>query len=237
MKRVRKSVVLNESLKEKLVKKGIREERLEVIPNGVNVEDFNVNEEEIDRVKKKYGLEGIVIMFAGTVTPRKGVFELMKAAGILNCRNALFLIVGNLDLDKEYSQKVMEYAKRKGINAKFTGFVPYEDLKALYSACDIFVLPSFEEGDPIALKEALTSGKPLIGSKIGGILMQIRDGWNGFLVEPANKEQLTEKIKYLIDHPRERTRMGKNSRKLSEKFDWKKIVERYLEVYEGLQNE
>jgi glycosyltransferase involved in cell wall biosynthesis len=235
MKRVRKSVVLNGPLKEKLVKKGIPEERLEVIPNGVNVEDFDVSEEEVERVKKKYGLERIVVMFAGTITPRKGVFELMKAAEILNRKDVLFLVVGNLDLDKEYSQKVIEYAKSKGINAKFTGFVPYEDLKALYSACDIFVLPSFEEGDPIALKEALASGKPLIGSKVGGVLMQIRDGWNGFLVEPGNEKQLAGKIKYLIDNQEERRKMGENSRELArEEFDWEKIAENYLKIYEDI---
>jgi glycosyltransferase involved in cell wall biosynthesis len=235
MKRVRKSVVLNGPLKEKLVKKGIPEERLEVIPNGVNVEDFNVSEGEIERVKKKYGLNGIVIMFAGTVTPRKGVFELIRATEILNRKDTLFLIVGNLDLDREYSQKVMEYAKSKGINAKFTGFVPYEDLKALYSACDIFVLPSFEEGDPIALKEALASGKPLIGSKVGGVPMQIRDGWNGFLVEPGNEKQLAGKIKYLIDNQEERRKMGENSRELArEEFDWEKIAEKYLKIYEDI---
>jgi glycosyltransferase involved in cell wall biosynthesis len=47
----------------------------------------------------------------------------------------------------------MEYARIKGINAKFTDFVPYEELKALYSVCDVFVLPSFEEGDPIVFRE------------------------------------------------------------------------------------
>jgi glycosyltransferase involved in cell wall biosynthesis len=233
MKRVRKSVVLNEPLKEKLVKKGIPEEKLEVIPNGVNVEDFNVSEEGIERMKKKYGLEGIVVMFAGTVTPRKGVFELMKAADILNRKDALFLIVGNLNLDREYAQRVMKYARSKGINAKFTGFVPYEDLKALYSACDIFVLPSFEEGDPIALKEALASGKPLIGSKVGGVPMQIRDGWNGFLVEPGNEKQLADRIECLVKNEEERERMGRNSGKLAEEeFDWRKITEKYLKVYE-----
>ena len=238
MKRVRKSVVLNESLKEKLVKKGIKEEKLEVIPNGINVGDFNVNNEEIERVRRKYGLKGITVMFAGTVTPRKGVMQLIRAGEILNLdKDVLFLIVGNLDLDRKYAQKVMEYAKSKGINAKFTGFVPYEDLKALYSACDIFVLPSFEEGDPIALKEAMASGKPLIGSNVGGVTMQIRDGWNGFLVEPANERQLAEKIRYLVDNPEERIRMGKNSRKLAEEeFDWKKIAEKYLKVYEDVVN-
>jgi len=234
MKRVRKSVVLNEPLKEKLVKKGIEEEKLKVIPNGVNVEDFNVSEKEIARVRKKYGLEGITVMFAGTVTPRKGVLHLIRAGEILNLgKDVLFLIVGNLDLDRKYSQKVMEYAKSKGVNAKFTGFVPYEDLKALYSTCDIFVLPSFEEGQGVVLLEAMASGKPLIGSKVGGIPMQIRDGWNGFLVKPGNEKVLAEKIKYLVENEEERIKMGKNSRKLAkEEFDWEKIAERYLEVYE-----
>jgi len=235
MKRVRKSVVLNEPLKRKLIEKGIPEEKLEVIPNGVSVEDFELSKEEVERVRKKYGLEGVVVMFAGTVTPRKGVFELIRAAEILNNKDVLFLIVGNLNLDRDYAQKVMEYARIKGINAKFTGFVPYEDLKALYSACDVFVLPSFEEGDPIALKEAMASGKPLIGSNVGGIPMQIKDGWNGFLVEPGNEKQLAEKIGYLIENEEERAMMGKNSRKLAkEEFDWEKIAEKYLRVYESI---
>jgi glycosyltransferase involved in cell wall biosynthesis len=237
MKRVKKSVVLNEPLKEKLVEKGIPEEKLEVIPNGVNVEDFNVSEEEVERVRRKYRLEGVVVMFAGTITPRKGILELMKAAELLNRKDVLFLIVGNLNLDRDYVQKVMEYARIKGINAKFTGFVPYEDLKALYSACDVFVLPSFEEGHGIVLTEAMASGKPLIGSNVGGIPMQIKDGWNGFLVEPGNEKQLAEKIGYLIENEEERAIMGKNSRKLAkEEFDWEKIAERYLKIYEVISH-
>ncbi|MFH8120359.1 MAG: glycosyltransferase family 4 protein [Candidatus Aenigmatarchaeota archaeon] len=234
MKRVAKTVVLNEPLKMKLIAKGVPAEKLEVIPNGVNVEEFSIPKAEIERVKIKYGLEGVVVMFAGTVTPRKGVEFLIKAGEILEDKNVLFLIVGNLNIDKEYAEKVMDYAKKKGVNAKFTGFVPYEDLKALYSACDVFVLPSFEEGDPIALKEALAFGKPLVGSNVGGIPMQIKDGWNGFLVEPGNEKELAEKIKYLVENEEERLRMGRNSRKLAEEFDWKKIAEKYIKVYESV---
>ena len=233
MKRVRKSVVLNEPLKEKLIERGIEEGKLEVIPNGVNVDDFNLSKEEIEKVKEKYELNETTVMFSGTVTPRKGVEYLIKAAEILKENNVLFLIVGNTNLDREYANKLMEYAKQRNLKVRFTGFVPYGDLKALYSACDIFVLPSFEEGHGITLTEAMASGKPLIGTKVGGISAQIKDGWNGFLVEPGNEKQLAEKIRYLIDNPEERERMGENSRKLArEEFDWKKIAERYLKVYE-----
>jgi len=232
MKRVRKSVVLNEPLKEKLIEKGIEEGKLEVIPNGVNVDDFNLSKEEIERVKEKYGLSETTVMFSGTVTPRKGVEYLVKAAEILKENNVLFLIVGNTNLDREYANKVMEYAKLRNLKVRFTGFVPYGDLKALYSACDVFVLPSLEEGFGVVLTEALASGKPLIGTKVGGIPAQIKDGWNGFLVEPGNEKQLAEKIRYLIDNPEERERMGRNSRKLAEeKFSWTVIADKYLRVY------
>lgn len=236
MKRVRKNVVLNDPLKDKLVEKGIKEEKLEVIPNGVNLRDFEDNLNE--NIKNKYGLEGkTTVMFSGTITPRKGIDYLVRAADILRSENILFLLVGNPNLDKEFTEKVKEFIKAKGLeeSVKLPGFVPYEDLKALYSACDVFVLPSFEEGDPIALKEALASGKPLIGTNVGGIPMQIREGWNGFLVEPANEKQLAEKIKYLLDNGEERKRTGRNSRKLAgEEFEWGRIAERYLKVYKEI---
>jgi glycosyltransferase involved in cell wall biosynthesis len=81
----------------------------------------------------------------------------------------------------------------------------------------------------------LASGKPLIGSKVGGVLMQIRDGWNGFLVEPGDEKLLADKIRYLIENEEERVRMGENSRKLAkEEFDWEKIAEKYLKIYEDI---
>jgi len=243
MRRVKKSVVLNEPVKSKLIQKGIEEERLEVIPNGVEVKEYgNFSNKGIERVKEEYGVgRKTMVMFAGTVTPRKGVDTLLKAANILVNKHKrgdiLFLVVGNLSVDEEFASEAEEYVKSHNMegNVKLTGFVSRADLKVLYSACDIFVLPSFEEGDPIALKEALASGKPLIGSNVGGIPMQIREGWNGFLVEPGNERQLAEMINHLADHPQDIQRMGRNSRKLAEEnFDWSKITRRYLKVYEEI---
>jgi glycosyltransferase involved in cell wall biosynthesis len=233
MKRVRRSVVLNEPLRAKLVEKGIEAAKLKVIPNGVTVSDFNLNETEIERVRTKYGLDRPTVLFAGTITPRKGVEYLLRAAELLQNEAVLFLIVGNTTLDSDYAERMRAYAQERDLEAKFTCFVPYEDLKALYAACDVFVLPSLEEGFGVVLTEALAAGKPVVGTKVGGIPVQIRDGWNGFLVEPANEKQLAEKIRFLIDQPEERKSMGRNSRNLAEKeFDWLEIAARYLAVYE-----
>jgi glycosyltransferase involved in cell wall biosynthesis len=70
---------------------------------------------------------------------------------------------------------------------------------------------------------------------VGGIPMQIKEGWNGFLVEPRNVKQLTEKLRYLVENEGERTRMGRNSRRLAEEeFDWDKVSEKYLKIYEEI---
>jgi glycosyltransferase involved in cell wall biosynthesis len=115
-------------------------------------------------------------------------------------------------------------------------YIPHEDVKKLYIASDIYVLPSLEEPCPTSLLEPLACGKPLVGTNVGGIVTMIKNGWNGFLVEPANEKHLAERIKYLIDHPEKWGEMGRNSRKLAEEeFDWKKIADRYLEVYEEVK--
>jgi glycosyltransferase involved in cell wall biosynthesis len=240
MNRIEKSVVLNKSLKSKLISKNkIKSENIMVIHNGININELNPNI-NIRDIKEKYELNGkISILFTGNIIPRKGIEYIVKAADILvnelDYDDILFLIAGNLSLDEDYVEKIKGLIKNYELegNVNLLGFLPYEELKKMYVACDIFVLPSFGEGDSIALKEALASGKPLIGTNIGGIFAQVKDGWNGFLIEPANEKKLAEKIKYLVDNEEERERMGKNSRKLAkDEFDWSKIAERYLEVYE-----
>lgn len=239
MNRIKKTVVLNESLRLKLISKNkTKPENITVIHNGININELNPNINTED-IKEKYVLNGkISILFTGNIIPRKGIEYIVKAAGILinelSYNDTLFLIAGNMSLDEDYVEKTKILIKKYELedNVNLLGFLPYGDLKRMYVACDIFVLPSFGEGDSIALKEALASGKPLIGTNIGGILAQIEDGWNGFLIEPANEKQLAERIMYLIDNEEERIRMGENSRKLAEEeFDWRKIAERYLEVY------
>ena len=243
MKRVRKVVILTESVRSELVATGrIEPEKLVVIPAGVNTIRFNPDI-DIDNMKEKYGLTNkTTILFASTFIRLKGVEYLVKAANIIvnefSYKNVMFLIVGDLSVEKEYVEymrKLIEEYKL-GKNVKIAGYIPWEDVKKLYVASDIYVLPSLEDSVPTSLLEPLACGKPLVGTVIGGITPLIKEGWNGFLVEPANEKQLAERIKYLLDHPERWEEMGRNSRKLAEEeFDWKKIAEKYLEVYEEVK--
>ena len=104
----------------------------------------------------------------------------------------------------------------------------------MHAASDIFVMPSLAETGPLVTLEAMASGKPIIGTEAGAMPRQIRNGWNGFLIDPEDERQLAERIKYLIDNPEERKRMGANSRRYAEEeFDWRKVAERLSLVYHG----
>jgi len=238
MKRVAKAVVLNDRLQSRLEQQ--KDLDVTVIPNGIDLDEFPVSSNETARVKEKYEFDTPSVMFTGTITPQKGVEVLVKAAKIVEentDREVTFLLVGNDELDEEYANRVKEYVRTNGLEdtVRLTGYVPYEDLKALYTACDIFVLPSYEEGMPMVLLEALASGKPLVGSDIGGIAMQVEDSSNGYLVTPGDEKMIAEHIRLLVEDEQRRQEMGEMSRQLAEdRFKWSNIVDQYLSVYHEL---
>ncbi len=239
LKRVRKAVMQNEGVLLELVASAkIDPEKATAISLGVDTSVFNPNI-DAGNIKGKYGLKDkTIVLFVSTIIPRKGVEYLVRAANIvvnqMGCKDVLFLLKGRVP-EKEYLkiiQTLIEDYKLRDNVILMLEYIPYEDVKKLYIASDIYVLPSLEEPCPTSLLEPLACGKALVGTNVGGIVTMIKNGWNGFLVEPANEEQLAEKIKYLLDHPEKWGEMGRNSRKFAvEEFDWNKIAERYLEVY------
>jgi starch synthase len=245
MTKVGRVIVFTDALKEKLVAMGkVKPEKVAVIHLGVDPGKFRP---DIDAsgIKRKYELEGrTTILFVGRIAPYKGAEYLVKAADIVvnhfGCKEAMFLLLGaRTALDNvqhsDYISRIIRFIKDHGLEANLTlvGTVPSDELPPIFSACDIFVLPSLGETFGLVVSQAMASGKPIIGTKLAGILVQVRDGWNGYVVDPANEHQLAEKIKYLIDQPGERRRMGLNGRKFAEdEFDWSKVSDRILQVYQ-----
>ena len=243
MKRIAKITVMHEGLAKKLVQCGFREVNVHVIPHGIDLADFdNIDSSKIKNVQERFiSNDKVNILFATTVTPHKGVEYLVKAANILINKHGLdirFILAGETNIDEEFVEKIQRYIERNGLteNVIFTGFLPYEDLKALYLLSDIFVYPLLGYGGvAICLLEAMTASLPIIATNIGGLSTQVKDGWNGFLVEPRNEKQLADKIRYLVENDEIRKEMGENSRKLVEKeFSWEKIAEKYVKVYKKL---
>ena len=245
MRRVKKVIALNESAKDRFVSIAkVQAANIVVVPNGVDTEFFNPNIERKEAIER-YGLEGkSTVLFVGRLAKIKGVEHLLRAAETvingLGYSNTLFLLVGPPTFDateKPVSMEgILSFIKEQRLdkNIIFTGPLPLEEVRALYAAADIFVLPSLAEGDPLVTLEAMASGKPIIGTRVGGIPHQIRDGWNGFLIEPGDEQQLAERIAYLLGNPEERKRMSLNSRKYAEEeFDWRRVAEKLSFSYQG----
>jgi glycosyltransferase involved in cell wall biosynthesis len=200
MRRVDKVIAQTAPLKDRLIAIGkIKPEKVVVLHTGAEINEFSPNIDTGD-VRERYGLKGrITILFAGRIVPYKGVEYLAKAADIIvndfGYKKALFLLIGPIaehETDKaqyaDYVAKIFSLIKDSGLeaNVKLTGAVSYDDLTKLLSTGDIFVLPSLAESFPAIVSQAMASAKPVIGTRVGGIPDQIKDGWNGYLVEPMS---------------------------------------------------
>ena len=80
----------------------------------------------------------------------------------------------------------------------FEGFRPHSEISGYMDESDLFVLPSYSEGMPLVVLEAMASGIPVIASRVGGVPEVIRDGFNGFLVEPKDSEALAKRIEEVL---------------------------------------
>ncbi len=152
----------------------------------------------------------IHILFLGWIEQNKGVFELLEAIDIV--RNLPIQVsMGGNGRDIERLQQLM-IEKKLTNTVSLLSWVHKEQKMSLLQTTDIFVLPSYKEGYPNALLEAMASGIPSIASNVGGVPDIITDGVNGCLITPKNSQMLAEKIKYLVENEAIRMEMSKKAK-------------------------
>lgn len=167
------------------------------------------------------------ILAVGRLTdPLKGFDRLIEAFAKIQNQSWLLIFAGG-DEDGEYLKK-----QAKGLNVdhkvKFLGKVT--DLDHIYAESGIFVIPSRSEGFPNALCEAMAAGLPCISYDfIAGPREIITNGYDGLIVEDGNTNALSEAIDFLIEHPKERVRLGQNALKIRDRFKLEKIGRDYLD--------
>ncbi len=167
------------------------------------------------------GLSSQKIIYTGVLIPRKGVHHLINAfipiAGDFS--QAQLIIVGRED-NPAYAAQLKARVKELNLNRqiKFIKPMPQQQLAELMEQGCVFVLPSLSEALGRVVMEAMATGKPVIGSDVGGIPDLIEDSINGFLVPPENEEILEEKIRWVLEHPEDAKKMGLNGRTFAKNF-------------------
>jgi glycosyltransferase involved in cell wall biosynthesis len=214
----------------------VKEEKIRVIHNGVDVNKFKPASDK-RKAKEELGLnpEDIAILSVGRLYARKGLFTLIESmpTAIRRFRNAKLIISGKGQSNE--IKKLAAHAEKLGIRDSiiFTGYFPDKKLPKLYQAADVFAFSTFYENLPFAVLEALSTGLPVVTTYVGGIPEMIDSGKNGFLVQPFNAKELSDRVLYFLEHPAEAAEMGFLARKIIlERFDWRFIVKKVLRVYE-----
>ncbi len=212
--------------RQKLIDLGIREDKITVIPNGVDLKIFDST--HVEKVSNQ-------ILYVGRLVDFKHVDWLIQAFSevLKEVPSAKLKIVGG----GPERGNLEALVRKLGLQAHvtFTGITPtYEAVTRYYNESEVFVLPSTVEGEAIVLKEAMAARLPLIAMNIpgSGVLSLMRDGENGFLLEPGRPELIAEKLVQLLQNEKLRKEMGTAGRKFVEKYDWNVIAERTLQVYQ-----
>jgi glycosyltransferase involved in cell wall biosynthesis len=217
---------------------GIDKNKIHVIYNGVDIERFKPRPNTAE-IRREFGLEEDkkIVLFVGRLYHRKGIDTMLRSVPpiLKEFSNVKFVISGTGFKQKEESLRNL--AKELDIedHVTFLGYVPDEKLPLLYSASDIFVLPAIYENFPFAILEAQATGLPVISTNVGGIPEFLVDNQNGFVIEPRDPTQLTQRLLTLLQDAKLAKEMGDRGRKLiEEKFDWRLITSQVIDLYHKL---
>ena len=224
-------IAVGEQLKNEFVDRfKVSSEKIKLIPNGVDTNLFRSDISDSESVLIKYQLPKDYVLFVGRLVEQKGVQFLLKA---IKATRIHVVIVGGGPL----FSYLKELCQRLEISEQvhFIGGVPLCDLRKIYSQAKFFVLPSVAEGFPFALLEAMAAGKPIVASRIKGVESVVTDGYNGFLFDVGNVEELRSCLIRLSEDETLVKVMGKRSRRIVEdQFSWAIIAEKTFQLYKDL---
>ncbi len=219
-----------------------RYEQIEIVYSSVNVEEIEMalaNSQTREEIARKYDFppEKIWVCNVAQFIERKGCWTFLEAIEILRKRRSdlFFCWMGTAPLEKEIVRLIGEYdlgADFRFLSADEIGKTR-TDLLTLWQSADIFVLPSFQEGLPVALIEAMALGRACIASNVNAIPEAVRHLENGVLVEAGDSQILAQAIADLADDKSLRERLGVNAKEFVLKnFDEKIIGDKMRRLYE-----
>jgi glycosyltransferase involved in cell wall biosynthesis len=194
--RATRAVAVSRPLGDSLASLGVARERIAIVPNGVDATLFHPRDRR--EARRELGLPeaGRVIVYVGRLVRDKGLFELVDAFAMLAPRHPdlSLLLVG----DGAARSECAAAAARIGPQARLVGARPLAEVPRWLAACDLFVLPSWNEGTPNVLLEALACGRRAVATRVGGIPDVMTSPALGEMVEPMDTPALAAAIERQI---------------------------------------
>ncbi|CAB1063931.1 hypothetical protein D1BOALGB6SA_8716 [Olavius sp. associated proteobacterium Delta 1] len=214
---------------------------IQVIYNGCNVHEFKNNRNSRYILRKKLGIskQAQALIFVGGLLKEKGVHELLEAflAYLSSIHPNLHLIyVGDGPEYQNISNTIL--SKKLSHRIHLVGGKPNSEINQWLSTADIFVFPSYFEGLPNAILEAMACGLPVVATDVGGIPEIVENGKSGILIGTRSANSIATAIQFLLENTEMRERMGQEGRNIiKNRFTWdrgaKELKKIYLNILKG----
>lgn len=209
--------------------------KLVPIPNAIAPADVALSP---NQARQQLGLaqDEHILLVVGRLSPEKGHRFLLEALPKVLARHpGLKLIIVGAGPERPALATLIQ---QKSLNNHvfFAGY--QEDVTPYYRACDLLIIPSLSEGMPMAALEAMSCGRPVLATTVGGIPEVVTHGVSGLLVEPMQSSQLTVALLELLDNPDKMAEMGRTGQQhVLKEFHPQKRLQRIAQLYQDVLNE
>ena len=222
-------IAVSDEVKQRLLKAGVREDKIHLIRNGIDLRPFdNASPSLPDAVVKDHPP---IVGLIGRLSVEKGVDIFLHAAAhvVAELPSTKFVVVGE-GPDRDKLESLIDDLK---LRQSVSMLGRRDDMPSIYASLDIMVSASRQEGLPMAILEGMASRLSIIATPVGDVPAMVRDGQTGIIVPPENAALLSSAIVALLRSPAQRERLGTAARKLIEdEFSADRMTADYLRVYQ-----
>ncbi|OAS21872.1 glycosyltransferase family 4 protein [Paenibacillus oryzisoli] len=199
---------------------------------GVSTKLFNENAVSREMKREELGISEntMVLLSIGELIKRKNHETLIRALLKVKKKNFVLLICGRGVLESYLKELTISLGIQEKV--RFLGF--RNDIKEICVASDIFVFPSYQEGLPVSVMEAMSAGLPVIASEIRGNIDLIQNGIGGYLLNPDDIDGFANSIQILIEDAKLRKVMSVKNKDEVKRYDISKVKARMIEIYSSL---
>jgi len=216
----------------------VPEDKIDIIPNGVDLDKFDGYEKDMD-FRRKYARDNEkIIFFVGRLVNEKGVHVLIDSVPkVLQYYNDAKFVIAGKGPQLEHLKAKANYM---GVSHKvyFTGYVSDEELSKIYKCADVAVFPSLYEPFGIVALEGMVANVPVVVSDTGGLSGIVEHGVDGMKSYTGNANSLADSILEILHKPDKAEKMKENAlKKVHSIYNWKVITDKTIEVYKNIINE
>lgn len=209
-------------------------ERIEVIPNGLNVAEFE-QLPSADALEARFPelSRRKLLVFIGRIHPQKGIVQALQGAfdTFAAAKEWHFVIAGPDEVGMQRMLAAAVARKKMTERVTFTGLLSREEVRSLLGRAGVLLQPSMSEGLSMSIVEALAAGVPVVISEACN-MPEVESGGAGRIVE-ADRSAISQALKPLVASEDARREMSRRARELArERYDWSKLIPRYVQLYE-----